>query len=95
MSGVIKYLVQWKEFTVEHDSWKKEENLENAKELVAEFEERINAKVRRQKKLDIAEEKNFRRGELLGKYMVKMLYRWDDGKFEDEYLRKLEINWNN
>jgi len=87
--------VQWKEFTVEHDSWKKEENLENAKELVAEFEERINAKVRRQKKLDIAEEKNFRRGELLGKYMVKMLYRWDDGKFEDEYLRKLEINWNN
>jgi len=92
---VIKYLVQWKEFTVKHDSWEKEENLENAKELVAEFEERVNTKVRRQKKLDIAEEKNFRRGELLGKYMVNMLYRWDNGKFEDKYLRKLERNWNN
>ena len=22
-----------------------------------------------------------------------MLYRWDDGMFEDEYLKKLEKNW--
>jgi len=57
------------------------------------FEERMNAEVRRQKKLDIIEEKDFRRGELPGKYTVKMLYEWDDGKFEEEYLRKLERNW--
>jgi len=44
--GVIKYLVQWKGFTVEHDSWEKEENLENTKELVAEFERRVEIKVR-------------------------------------------------
>jgi len=25
--------------------------------------------------------------------MAKMLYRWDDGKFEEEYLKKLERNW--
>jgi len=42
--------------------------------------------------LDRREEKNFRRGELPGKYMVKMLYEWDNGKFEKEYLRKLERN---
>ena len=24
--------------------------------------------------------------------MAKILYRWDDGKFEEEYLRKLERN---
>jgi len=41
----------------------------------------------------MVEEKDFRRGELLGKYMAKMLYGWDDGKFEEEYLRKLERNW--
>jgi len=35
--GVNKYLVQWKGFTVEHDSWEKEEDLENARELVNEF----------------------------------------------------------
>jgi len=58
-----------------------------------EFEGRMNVEVRRQEKLDIAEEKNFRRGELPGKYTVKMLYRWDDGKFEEEYLRKMERNW--
>ena len=49
-------------------------NLENTKEMVVEFEERMSTEVRRQKKLDIAEKKNFRRGELLGKYTIKMLY---------------------
>jgi len=63
------------------------------REVLEEFEGRMNAKVRRQEKLDIAEERYFRRGELLGKFTVKMLYRWDDRKFEEEYLRKLERNW--
>ena len=42
------------------------------KEVVAEFEKRMNTEVKRQEKL---EEKNFRRGELLGKYITKILYR--------------------
>jgi len=67
--------------------------LENTKKLVTEFEGRINVEVRRQEKLDLAEEKNFRRGELLEKYIAKMLYRWDNGKFENKYLRRLEKNW--
>jgi len=41
----------------------------------------------------MAEERDFRREELLEKYMEKMLYGWDDRKFEDENLRKLERNW--
>ena len=40
----------------------------------------------------MAEEKDFRRGELLGKYMVKWLYGWDNKKFKEEYLAKLEKN---
>jgi len=32
---------------VEHNSWKREENLENTKEIVAEFEGRLNTEVRR------------------------------------------------
>jgi len=39
-----------------------------------EFEERMNVEIRRQEKLDIVEEKNFRRGELPGKFAAKMLY---------------------
>ena len=31
--------------------------------------------------------------ELPGKYTAKLLYRWDDRKFEKEHLRKLKRNW--
>ena len=41
----------------------------------------------------MVEERDFRREELPGKYMAKLLYGWDDKKFEDEYLKKLEKNW--
>jgi len=35
----------------------------------------------------------FQRSKLLGKYMAKFLFGWDDRKFKDEYLRKLGKNW--
>jgi len=63
------------------------------KKVVVKFEERVNVEVRRQEKLDMVEERDFRRGKLSRKYMVKMLYGWDNRKFEKEYLRKLERNW--
>jgi len=91
--GVDKYLVRWKGFTVESDTWEKEEDLKNAKKLVEDFEGRVEVEIRRQEKLDRAEEQDFRRGELPGKFIAKMLYEWDDGKFEEKYLRKLERNW--
>jgi len=90
---VVKYLVQWKGFTVEHDSWKRKEDLESTRKVVTEFEGRVNVEVKRQEKLDMAEEKNFRKGELLEKYTAKILYRWDNGKFKKEYLKRLERNW--
>ena len=34
----------------------------------------------------------FRRSELPEKYIVKVLFRQDDKKFEDEYLKRLERN---
>jgi len=49
--------------------------LENVKEVVAKFEERLNAEIKKQEKLDIVEKKDFRREKLLGKYMAKILYR--------------------
>ena len=36
--GKDKYLVCWKGFTVESDTWEGRENLENAKEAIEEFE---------------------------------------------------------
>jgi len=63
------------------------------KEVLEEFEERMDAEIRRQEKIDMAEERDFRRGELPEKFTTKMLYRWDNRKFEEEYLKKLEKNW--
>jgi len=40
--------------------------------------------------LDLAEEKYFRKVKLPGKYIAKVLYEWDDEKFENKYLKKLE-----
>ena len=61
--------------------------------MLEEFKGRINAEIRRQEKINMVEERDFRRGELPEKFMVKMLYGWNDGKFKEEYLRKLERNW--
>ena len=52
----------------------KEGGFGNTRKAVEEFERRMSAKVRRQEKLDIIEEKDFRKGKLLEKYTTKMLY---------------------
>ena len=70
----MKYLVWYKGFITEHNTWEREKDLENIRKVVVKFEERLNIKVRRQEKLNIVEERNFRRGELLEKYIAKMLY---------------------
>ena len=85
--------MQWKGFTVEGDTWERKENLKNTEEALEEFEERMNVEVRRQERIDIAEKRDFRREELLGKFIAKMLYGWNDRKFEEEYLKKVERNW--
>jgi len=36
--GKEKFLVRWKGYTAEEDTWENRENLENTKELVEEFE---------------------------------------------------------
>jgi len=36
--GVVKYLIWWKGFIVEGDTWERRENLKNAEELIEEFE---------------------------------------------------------
>jgi len=74
MSGVEKYLVQWKGFIVEGDTWERRENLKNVEKLIEEFE-RGGIEVRQQEKIEKKKEVDeYRRMELLGKYMAKLLY---------------------
>jgi len=69
--------------------------LKNVKELVDDFEGRIGAEIRRQEEVveKKREKEEYRRMELPGRYTAKVLYGWDDKKFEEEYLKKLEKNW--
>jgi len=74
--------------------------LENAKEFINEFEERLEIEVRQQEGIDKMWKiklnpnvEKYRRSELLEKYIVKILFGWDNKKFEDEYLKKLKKSW--
>ena len=75
--------------------------MKNARKKIEEFEkerfeeeiQRIRLKKEKEKKLNLEAEK-FRREELPERYMAKLLYGWDDKKFDKEYLKKLERNWN-
>ena len=60
---------------MEHNICERKKDLENAREVLEEFEGRMNTEIRRQEKLDIAKERDFRREELPGKFITKMLYR--------------------
>ena len=99
--GKMKYLVKWKEYTAGENTWEGLENLKNVMKKVEEFEkgrfeeeiQRIRMKKGKEIKLNLKAEE-FKRGELLERYMVKLLYGWDDKKFDEEYLKKLERNWN-
>jgi len=68
----------------EEDTWEKEENLKNAKELI-EYKNIYEESARRTKEN--------KRGELPERYTVGLLYGWDNKKFKEEYLKKLERNW--
>ena len=93
--------MKWKGYTVEENIWEGLENLKNVMKKVEEFEkgrfeeeiQRIRIKKGKEMKLNL-EAEEFKRGELSGRYTAKLLYRWDDKKLDEEYLKKLKKNWN-
>jgi len=87
-----KYLVCWKGFMAESDTWEGRENLENAKEAIEEFEReywRDMEDVARQEH----EKGTFQREELPGRFTAKKLFGWSDKWYNQEYWGRLERNW--
>jgi len=86
--------VRWKGCTAEKDTWKSRENLKNTIELVEEFKRKYHREEEEEVRQQEAEEdkKVFNR-ELPGKYTAKLLYGWDNKKYDWEYWRKMEENW--
>ena len=80
------------------DTWERLKNLENIIDLVEDFEkeireEEIRVQTRKEKgkeRLLNLKTEVFKRSELLRKYIAKILFKWDNKKFENEYLKKLK-----
>ena len=71
--GRDKYLVYWKGFMMESDTWEERENLKNAKEVIEEFEKEYwwdQEDVVRQEQ----EEEIFEREELPERFTVRKLF---------------------
>ena len=77
----MKYLVKQKGYIAEENTWEGLENLKNAREKIEEFEkgrfeeeiQRIRVKKGKEMKLN-PEAEEFKREELPGRYMAKLLY---------------------
>jgi len=66
------------------------------KEIKEEKVRRVEKKKEKQKAIEVElnpEAEEFKRSELLRKYMARILFGWDNKKFKNEYLEKLERNW--
>jgi len=76
-----KYLVCWKGFTVESDTWKERENLKNAQEAIKEFEKKYQQDIEDMAKQE-QEKRTFRREELPGRFTAKKLFGWSDKRYD-------------
>jgi len=92
--GKKKFLVRWKGYMVEEDTWENRENLENTKELVEEFERIYGEEVEelRQQKQE-EEEKEFSQ-ELPREFMAKLLYGWGKRRYKREREKRWDENWS-
>ena len=78
---------------VEEDTWKSRENLENAKELVEEFERIYGEEVEELRWQEQEEEKEFS-WELPREFTAKLLYSWGKRRYEREREKKWDENWS-
>ena len=72
--GKEKFLVRWKGYTAEEDTWENKENLENAKELVEEFEKKYREEVKELRWQEQEEEEKKFSWELPREFIAKLLY---------------------
>jgi len=77
-----KFLVRWKRYIAEEDTWESRENLENAKELVNEFERKYGKEVEKLKQQEQEKKGKEFSWELSREFTVKLLYRWGQKRYE-------------
>jgi len=78
----------------EENTLESRENLENAKQLVEEFEKeygRDNQEVRKQERVE--EDRDYWRGGFPRQYAAKKLFGWLDRDYNRKYWKRLDKRW--
>jgi len=75
VQGKEKFLVRWKEYIAEENTWENRKNLGNAKELVKEFEREYREEAEELRRQELEEEEEEFSQELPREFMAKLLYR--------------------
>jgi len=94
VKGKEKFLVRWKGYMAEEDTWENRENLENMKELVEEFERIYGKKVEELRQQELEEEKKEFSWELPREFTVKLLYGWGKRRYKREREKRWDKNWS-
>jgi len=90
--GKEKFLVQWKGYTAEADTWKSRENLENARELIEEFEREYREEAEELRRQELEEEEKEFNCELPREFTAKLLYGWGRRRYEREREKRWDEN---
>ena len=91
--GKEKFLVRWKGYMAEEDTWENGENLGNTKELVEDFEREYGKEVEELRRQEQEEkEKEFSR-ELPREFTARILYGWGRKRYEKEREKRWDKNW--
>ena len=69
---------------VEEDTWENRENLENAKELVEEFEREYEEEIEELRQQELEKKKKEFSQELPREFTAKLLYGWRKRRYERE-----------
>ena len=92
--GKKKFLVRWKGYMAEEDTWENRENLGNTKELVEEFEREYKKKVEELRRQELEEEEREFSQELPREFIAKLIYRWKKRRYKREREKRWDENWN-
>jgi len=90
--GKEKFLVRWKGYMAEEDTWENRKNLENTKELVEEFEREYGEETKKLRQQEQEKKEKIFSCELPREFTTKLLYGWGRKRYKKEREKRWDKN---